>query len=424
MRALMTEAWLLASILIGTVGFAAGSPPVVIIAALIFGTGGAARLWSRLSLERVVYERTLSEHRVFAGESVDLTLAVENQKVLPVPWIEVRETFPRGMPATAQTRPGSAPGTEVLVRSTSLGSNDRVEWEVSLRAARRGYFRVGPTLLRSGDIFGFFEREQVGLPRIDGIVVYPRTYALAELGFDSARPFGEFRGGNPVFEDPARVVGVRDYQHGDPMRRIDWKATARVGRLQSRLYEPSRSLSLIVALNIPTFEYTWQGSDPVLLERGISVAASIARWAFDSGAAVGLIANGSFPDADRTIRIGAGSRPDQLNRILEALAMITAFTTSAMSTDLEDPHYPLPAGATVLVIAAVMPPDLAASLHALRADGYIVHVVKTSEQDWDAHLGTIPVTDIVPAVEALEAQAEAEGILGGTGGPEPIGVPS
>src|SRR5690606_35165350 len=138
------------------------------------------------------------------------------------------------------------------------------------------------------------------------------------LGLDSARPFGEQRGGNRIFEDPSRVVGVRDYIAGDPLKRIDWNATARVGRLQSRLYEPSRTQAVVVALNIPTFARTWQGSDPVLLERGISVAASLARAAFEDGHALGMLANGSFPDADRPIRIGAGSSPDQLNRVLEA----------------------------------------------------------------------------------------------------------
>ncbi|MGE3855688.1 MAG: hypothetical protein AB7G21_01875, partial [Dehalococcoidia bacterium] len=180
----------------------------------------------------------------------------------------------------------------------------------------------------------------------------------------------------------------------------------RVGRLQSRLYEPSREQSVIVALNIPTFEQTWQGSDPVLLERGVAVAASIARWAAEAGNALGLVANGSFADADRTIRIGAGRDPDRLSRVLEALAMITAFTTSNMAGDLEDPAYPLPAGATVVLIAAVMPDDLAATLLRLRDRGHFVAVVKTSHAIWDRALDPIPVVTVAAAMEALEADED------------------
>ena len=85
---------------------------------------------------------------------------------------------------------------------------------------------------------------------------------------------------------------------GDPLKRVDWNATARVGRLQSKLYEPSRTQATVIALNITTMERTWQGFDPVLLERGVSIAASLAQQVFDSGSALGLIANGSFPDAE------------------------------------------------------------------------------------------------------------------------------
>ena len=412
MKSIITESWLVASALLGLIGFSSGSAALVIISALVFGTGALARLWKRVCLERVVYSRRLVEHRLFVGESTGLTLILENQKPLPVPWIEVRETLPRGMPVTGvRTHAGGAPGTQVLQRSAALGMRDRLEWPLELRAVRRGYFRVGPTRLRSGDLFGFFDREaEVGRP-VDGIVVYPHVYALGDLGFDSARPFGEQRGGSRLYEDPSRVVGVRDYQPSDPMKRIDWHATARLGRMQSRLYEPSRAQAMVIALNIPTFEYSWQGSDPILLERGVSVAASIAKWASDGGAAIGLIANGSFPDADRTIHIGAGRRPDQLNRVLEALAMVTAFTAGEMAEALEDPSHPIPAGATIVLIAAVFPAEIADTLRRLRSRGHQVHIVKTSTRPWEADPAPVRVIDVASAAELLEQEAVDAGVL-------------
>ena len=412
MKSIITESWLMASALLGLIGFASGSAALVIIGALLFGTGALARIWRRVCLERVVYSRRLAEHRLFVGERTDLTLVIENRKPLPVPWIEVRETMPRGISVTGvRTQAGGAPGTQMLQRTAALGMHDRLEWPMELRAVRRGYFRVGPTRLRSGDLFGFFDREEETGRPVDGIVVYPHVYPLGDLGFDSARPFGDRRGGARIYEDPSRVVGVRDYQPGDPMKRIDWHATVRLGRMQSRLYEPSRAQAMVIALNIPTFDYSWQGSDPVLLERGVSVAASVASWAVESGSAVGLIANGSFPDADRTIHIGAGRRPDQLNRVLEALAMVTAFTTGEMSDVLEDSAHPIPAGATIVLVAAVLPAELVETLRRLRGRGHRVHVVKTSARVWDVDPAPIRVTEVAGVVEALEAEAIAAGVM-------------
>lgn len=407
MRVIVTESWLLVSGLLIFAGLLASSTTLVALGILILGTGGAARLWARLSLEEVVYSRTLSARRVFVGEQIELELVIENRKVVPVPWVEVREALPRDIPIVgAKTLPSGIATVAYLLRTTGMSSNDRIEWPLTLLATRRGYFRVGPTRLRSGDLFGFFDSERE-VTRQDAIVVYPHTYSMPELGLDSARPFGEQRGGNRLFEDPSRVVGVRDYLPGDPMKRIDWNATARVGRMQSRLYEPSRTQAIVVALNIQTYEQVWQGSDPVLLERGVTVAASIARWAFEAGSALGLRANGSFPDADRPIRIGAGSRPDQLLRVLEALAMVTSFATGRLSTELESRDQPLPNGATIVVIAAIMSERLVATMHRLRAEGHFVHVVKTTPLEWDIELGSLPVSDVSAYMADLEEQAAA-----------------
>ncbi len=410
MRLIVSEAWLLAAGILGWLGVVTGSTAVILIGAMILGAGSVSRLWSRLSLDRVRYRRELSEHRVFVGEEIDLRVSVVNDKIVPVPWMEVREQLPRAMPASVKTSIGGAIGTQYLMRSTSLGGNDRVEWPLQLKATKRGYYRIGPTRLRSGDLFGFFEREEeVGRPT-DSVIVYPHTYEIGDLGFDSSRPFGDLRGGNRIFEDPTRVVGVRDYAAGDAMRRIDWYATARIGRLQSRIYEPSRSQALVIAVNIRTEPEVWRGPDPVLLERGVSLAASIARWACDHRFAVGLVATGSFPDAPRTIRIGAGNRPDQINVILEALAVVGAFTTIEMAQALEDPEYPLPPGSTIVVVTGLMTESTEAALRRLRQRGHSIHILKTDSRDWQRDLEPIPVHHMAEAMDLLERDAIAAGL--------------
>lgn len=410
MRAIVTEAWIVSAVILGWLGFAIGSTALLLIAAMVFGAGAVARLWARLSLDRVAYRRRLSHRRVFVGEEIEVEMEVANDKVVPVPWLEVRETLPRGMPADVKTTIGGAVGTQYMTRSTSMAGNDRLTWPVHLKAVKRGYYRVGPTRLRSGDLFGFFDREeQTGRPT-DGIVVYPHTYDLADLGFDSTRPFGDLRGGNRIYEDPTRVAGVRDYAPGDTLRRVDWYATARLGRLQSRIYDPSRSQALIIALNIPTEPEIWRGPEPVLLERGVSIAASVARWAAEHHFATGLVATGSFPDAPRTIRIGAGNRPDQLNAILEALAVVSAFTTIEMAHALEDPRHPLPSGATIVLITALVTETTEAALRRLRAAGHAIHVLKTDRRTWERDLAPIPVVEMAPVMEPLEEAAIAAGL--------------
>ncbi len=414
MRSLLTEAWIGGCLALVFVGALTGSAPLFGLGALVLGAGGAARLWARLALEDVEYRRELSERRAFTGEEVGLRLRLANRKWLPVPWIELRERLPEAAPLIdGHTTPSGQHGAVYLTRSTSLRSGDRLEWPLTMHATHRGYHRFGPARLSSGDLFGLFDRE-IDAGGVDTLIVYPRTYPLPDMGLGSDRPFGELRGGRRIFPDPIRVIGVRDYIPGDPLKQVDWKATARAQRLQSRLYEPSRALAVVVALDVMTLPHTWEGTDPVLLERGVTVAASVARAAFESHSALGLLTNGALPEADRPIRLGAGRRPDQLARVLEALAGANPFAMAPLALELERRGEALPIGASVVVVAALMTEDLVASLERLRRERHEVHVVKTSSAPWTVDTGSIPVTEVAFYMERLEqeALAEAEASLG------------
>jgi uncharacterized protein (DUF58 family) len=165
------------------------------------------------------------------------------------------------------------------------------------------------------------------------------------------------------------------------MRRIDWKATARQSSLQSRVYEPSSTLHLLLALNLTTFEQTWAGYDPVLLERMVTVGASVATQAQDDGYAVGLIANCSFPAADRAIRIPIGRHPQQILRLLEALASVGPFMISSIEDQLHGELHSLPLGTTVVLVTALLPDSLMETLTRVREAGHRVMVLSVKEKE-------------------------------------------
>ncbi len=77
-------------------------------------------------------------------------------------------------------------------------------------------------------------------------------------------------------------------------------------------------------------------------------------------------------------------------------------------------------GSTLVVAAAVMPNELAATLLRLRTDGHYVHVVKTSEREWDVNLGSIPVSDVSAFMASQEAEAARE-LAEGEATSEPAG---
>jgi uncharacterized protein (DUF58 family) len=405
----LRQSWIVFPALLLIVGIVLSSGPVIGIAAFVLIAIMTGRLWADHVLDNVRYERRIEESRAFAGERLAMTLRLTNDKLLPVPWVELRDLVPENLLVDEHLGPSPSPGQLYLRRTTHLGWYERLDWPLALEAPARGYYRFGPALLRSADPFGVFPVEDE-LEVRDGVIIYPTTYSLPELGLPAERPFGDRKGRERIFEDPGRVIGLRDYGPGDSMRRVDWKATARRQSLQSRVYDPSATQQLLVAVNVHTMAASWEGYIPEKLEDLLSVAASVARHGFETGYAVGLDANGAYPTSDRPMRIPAGRRPDQLMRILEALAVIGPLTLTPLNAVLDEAAQSFPFGATLVCVTMQLDEALAASLQRIRGAGHAVTVLSLADEPFRIDLGAIPVYELAEAVRGLAAKPVATSI--------------
>jgi uncharacterized protein (DUF58 family) len=198
---------------------------------------------------------------------------------------------------------------------------------------------------------------------------------LSALGLPATRPFGEFRALRRLAEDPLRFSGAREYAVGDSMRQVHWKATARRGSLQTKTYDPSANRPLALFLDVNTHEHSWEGYDPDLQEFAVTVAASLARWAWEQGQPVGLFANGVMQPGAQQVRVRPASHRDQLTLILEALARLLPFGRWPLAKSLQHEGLRLPYGTTVGVITALLTPSLCQTLLSLRSRGFAVALV-------------------------------------------------
>ena len=96
----------------------------------------------------------------------------------------------------------------------------------------------------------------------------------------------------PIFEDPTRTIGKRNYSPGDSLRSIDWKTSASLGRLQVKKYESSIELQTAIFLNLRAEDYPIRTRHHDT-ELAITTAASIANWSEQRKQVYGLWVNGS-----------------------------------------------------------------------------------------------------------------------------------
>jgi uncharacterized protein (DUF58 family) len=366
-----------------------GQVVIVVLLGLVLSAAGLARLWSRLSLVGVSCQRLLSEQRVFPGEEVELKLRLVNRKLLPLPWIQLDDKIPIKLSLNAPLVTDGSDGSGLLSKSAALLWYTGVNWKERLHCHRRGYYRLGPIILTSGDIFGFYPRS-VTESLVDHIIVYPRIFPIAHIGIPSLYPLGETTAERRIFEDPTRVVGVRDYSPRDSRRHIHWKATARRQELQVKVFEPTTTLKVAIFLAIDSFK---NEQDEVCseedFEMGISAAASIANYLTERRSAVGLLVNSRLADSGEPFTLPPGSSAGQMVAILEALAKVTPSPNCPFEEFLQAGRATLPWGTTLVFILCRPSRSLTELLIDLKESGHKLLVLQVGNAGKDESAGTI-----------------------------------
>jgi uncharacterized protein (DUF58 family) len=367
--------WLWLAVLILIISLVLHQVALALICLLFLLTGGVARLWNRFCLRRVEYRRRLSRHQAFFGDEIVFEIEVTNRKPLPLPWLQVEDELPERIVLLKGRAEPLSEERVVLTNIFPINMYHRVKRRFPLRCSQRGVFTFGPTYIRSGDLFGFFRREQK-FESFDYLLVYPRLVSLEKLGIPSRQLFGDIRLKRHLFQDPVLTAGVRDYVPGDSLKRIHWKSTARLGRLQTKVYEPTTTVDISLFFDVRTLKAPFWGSVYQLQELGIIAAAAISRQALREGFRVGLHVNQVTRFSHGLQKVPHSGHPDQLMHILEALAQLHQSETIPMASLVRQEASNLPWGSTLMVVAAEPSEELLATLLDLKRVGRSVVLVK------------------------------------------------
>lgn len=351
--------------------------------------------WSRFIVPRQLFnlkiERIFDNH-AFWNEEIPVRVEVRNNGRLPIPWLLLQESV------AIELR-----GTHTLNTVLRLKGRDTTILTYTLRGKRRGYYRVGPMRLATGDLFGLVPEQVVQLAPTY-VTVYPRIVPLSKLGFPSRLPFGTLAGRQRLFEDPARPMGVRQFRSGDSIRQINWKTSAHTQRLMVKTYQPAISLETAILLDLYADSYQ-RKSRYSTVEWAIILAASLAAHLVDRQQPVGLLSNGFDPLALRgdallgeaelafdeesgrllsqdltQLRltpeklipppIGVGSGRSHLMKVLEQLARLETEYSIPLTHWATTASMGLSWGTTILAITPRGTPAVCQTMHHLVRSGY------------------------------------------------------
>src|SRR5216683_3569107 len=430
----MKKHWYYLCLAIILFGLLVRQPLLLVIGLLGVIVLAATDIWAKYCLQDLHYQRNFSKQRALFGEEISFSLAIENAKLLPLPWLEIEDSVPREFTIKGRhMRISTARNMVILENLFNLRWYERVTRPYTVLCNARGVHMFGPTVLRSGDVFGFLNRQET-LSNRQYLLVYPLVVSITRFGLPSRHPFGDNRAPHRLLEDPLRVIGVRDYMYGDDLRRVHWKATARMMQLQSKVYQATTTYTLVLFLNVISQLDAWYSIRPELQELAICATASVADWALDQGYAVGLYANtimympevgmsistshspsslGEAPASTATqkregkeqqleavvadqlnrrrIHLPPASNEEQRKRIMEVLARIQSYFGSSIEDLIQVERVRLPAGATVVVVTSTVSDPLLDSLARLKQSGHAVTILYIGDAPLGARLAGVTV---------------------------------
>jgi uncharacterized protein (DUF58 family) len=329
---------------------------------VFFGIHLFSRFWSGYVLKVVQCQRRYTD-RALPGDHVTVEVVLRNQGWLPVVWLRVYDSLPVQLKATS------------FRYVASLLPKETVTLSYELECRRRGYYQLGPLVLSSGDLFGLRTQER-RIEQPDHLLVYPRIVPLTSLALPAQTPFGAIASKQHLYEDPSRMIGVREYRSGDSLRDIHWKTTAATGALQVKRFQPAISIEAHILVNLNRHEYTLARAEPAS-ELAIVVAASIAHHLVEKRQTVGLSCNGMDPLATegQAIHLPPRKGREQLAEVLDVLARVKLGEQVPFADVLQQANLYLHWGGTAVVVTADADDALFDTLVRMKRSGFHVLLV-------------------------------------------------
>lgn len=289
--------------------------------------------------QKIKVERSLSTDRVTEGMAVTVYLEIRNegsrmdQLILPDLTGYDFEILSGDPCLAAQLNPG-----------------EQVSHEFAFEA-KRGRYQFDRLPIATVDPFGLIAfQEEIAVK--GELTVFPQITELKSIQIKPAQTKG-FAGPISIRMSGSGVdfLGVRQYQLGDSLRRINWRASERhLNTLFTNEYEQERIADVGIILDArPHCDRTYRGRR--MFEYGVHAAASLSKMFLDDGHSISMLIYSGV-----VTHIFPGYGKFQYERILETLA--TADTSFNFSREqLRIPRRFLPPRGQLVYISPTPPAD-------------------------------------------------------------------
>lgn len=243
--------------------------------------------WSREVTVKLWFETDA----VYAGQETKLYEVIENRKRMPVPVLEVgfhtrRELDFAGVENTNVS--------DYLYKRDvfSVLGRQKITREIPVKCTKRGRYLASDADITTHTLL-YRKHYSKAIGTEAEIYVYPKMTDVSEIVTVCERMLGTLQCAKRLYEDPFAFRSIRDYTTDDPMKTINWKASAKTGALMVNTFDSAQSQKAMIFLDV---EDTGILKYEDLVEEGIALAATMMRRLLRQNIEVGFAYNGKNSD--------------------------------------------------------------------------------------------------------------------------------
>ncbi len=187
---------------------------------------------------------------IYEGERSSMRETIINDKLLPLPALEVRFSASRNLEFLNEARANTSATDNCYKRDVfSFLFHQKIERTLPFTARKRGLYQIYEV---TGIGYDFFFRSgyYVELPQQTFLYVYPRQVDTRRIDVLCRAISGTLLSRRRLLPDPFEFSGIREYQRQDPVNHINWKASARTGALMTNQFNSTTDTSLTLIFDM------------------------------------------------------------------------------------------------------------------------------------------------------------------------------
>ncbi len=267
------------------------------------------------------------------GEIIEVVEIAQNYKRLPLPFLILKFEAPVSLKFLDMT---NTTMSDLLYREDMLTMKpfSRHTRRIKARCMKRGYYSFTRVNITTSDIL-LIEKLTKEFDRSSNITILPEVVDVGELRSLMSITFSDVLQRRTLLTDPFAFSGIRDYQPWDPMKSINWTATARAGNFMVNQNASTSMKQVTILLNL---EFYNRKKSDTLLEKSISLAYSYMQQLCEAGIPCSLHTNGKDILTGLPVSMEASSNAADMPRRGEKLARIDLTCEVLPFSDILESH--------------------------------------------------------------------------------------